>query len=301
MLSVGDWVRVKGAAQAKVEVGKIYEVIERICMLLAHNGLYYIKLEGGDKWFRAARFEPVVWGDQIAFDRYLPDWLPVDQVVTVGSTTGPAGDWSGVVFSPLSHSFQLPADHPYYTATAAGYKYWDSAWGVPADWRGGWILLRDGRELVSTGWPGYGVIGYKPAAPTIAERADAHPRLSPQAPIRDTPFASFCDLTERHRRMTEKFALNSIYGKFGNHGYAIDRLTERVVTLEQASVKAMEDSILSPDDLLKLTREVLDQYFDESGAPAARKQAAEGVYDDLIFGKIAKAAVLAGFRKGRAS
>lgn len=107
----------------------------------------------------------IQWGAAIDTKGKRPEWLSYDekhmQCTCHDSTVlnTPGTEWDRI------NGIRLPADHPYYTATNAGYTYWPGGDEAPADWDGGDVMVADGsvlhnrapRQLV---WDG-DIIGYK--------------------------------------------------------------------------------------------------------------------------------------------
>lgn len=97
----------------------------------------------------------IVWGAEIAIDGKRPDWLKDSDRIIVGwhdSGKSVEDGWTPMALDQsvcdrtwgLVKSLQLPADHDYYQATDAGYKYWPGGETAPDDWDMGKVLLRDG-------------------------------------------------------------------------------------------------------------------------------------------------------------
>jgi len=93
----------------------------------------------------------IVWGDSIPVKGVRPAWLR-DESIQWAVRTSPGyftettaasvrtfdrEDWAAIV------SIRLPADHPYYKATAEGFTYWPGGSEAPADWDGGEVLVKD--------------------------------------------------------------------------------------------------------------------------------------------------------------
>lgn len=89
------------------------------------------------------------WGDLIETNGERPDWLRDGEQI---ACLNRADDWVGprTALPGNDHiwqwlrAFKLPAGHPYYTATRAGFTYWPGGESAPDDWDGGDVLLRDG-------------------------------------------------------------------------------------------------------------------------------------------------------------
>lgn len=87
---------------------------------------------------------PDQWGDPIPVNGARPDWLgdePFEffQGAGFGWINGhPHLSWEVI------EQVRLPATHPYYLATAKGYKYWPGGDEAPGDWDGGEVLARNG-------------------------------------------------------------------------------------------------------------------------------------------------------------
>lgn len=150
------------------------------------------------------------FGAEIAVDGKRPDWLKDDdKIVVLWRNT--AGMWSqpdawnaaqidadatmGGEFSwPTISAIKLPADHPYYKATEAGYKYWPGGDKAPDDWDNSTVLLRSGSTCPAFQidyWKHAGnmleggdIIGYKarPMAPAVPPAVPPPPPLHPIAP-----------------------------------------------------------------------------------------------------------------------
>lgn len=121
------------------------------------------------------------WGREIRVDGVRPEWLTgpthawiktciwLDHTRDKMSDT-PAEEWAWMhdEGDPNIIAIRLPADHPYYTATDAGFEYWPGGDSAPSDWDGGDVLYRDGVTGRTTGkvyWRKrdrvYSIIGYK--------------------------------------------------------------------------------------------------------------------------------------------
>lgn len=133
------------------------------------------------------------FGAEIAVNGNRPDWLKDSDGAICTCHEGPIAlidnSTSWGMFGPTA--IKLPADHPYYRATEAGYKYWPGGDKAPDDWNGGTVLLRDGRMICYLGmsWSHFGgtvgngdIIGYQQSkGPAIRLEGSAPPYTPPAA------------------------------------------------------------------------------------------------------------------------
>lgn len=87
----------------------------------------------------------IKWGKDILITAGRPTWLKDGEQILnsyfppkYAWTVNSVESWIGV------GAIKLPADHPYYTATAAGFVYWPGGEDAPDDWDGGDVLRRCG-------------------------------------------------------------------------------------------------------------------------------------------------------------
>ena len=128
------------------------------------------------------------WGPEIPTNRQRPDWLHHDERPLIQN------DYYQLKGTDLSKdnrnwawrnipAIRLRADHPYYKATAAGFKYWPGGEGPPDD-MGDAILFANGGEFKpcwSADWRWShdaevsDIIGYKPKAEAVSDPTPTDP------------------------------------------------------------------------------------------------------------------------------
>jgi hypothetical protein len=125
------------------------------------------------------------YGNSIEVNGVRPDWLRDETIryaTTVENSSLGASDieprvhhnWTAGQWACVAR-IALPADHPYYTASAADFTYWPGGESAPDDWDGnaryGGVLLRDGRCGMVGYWywqphqPSADIIGYRKRRP----------------------------------------------------------------------------------------------------------------------------------------
>jgi hypothetical protein len=129
----------------------------------------------------------VAWGAEIQIDgkrRKRPDWLRKGDFVRwyrgdMGDHWWDANSPKGVDAFTLHwggfYTIRLPANHPYYAATAKGFTYWPGGDCAPADADGGEVLARGGNIFRTySDWrhgaamhPNCEIIGYRKAYATL--------------------------------------------------------------------------------------------------------------------------------------
>lgn len=132
------------------------------------------------------------FGAEIVVNGKRPDWLKDDRQTVFRISSRGHEDWIGTATTVAwgsTRAIKLPAYHPYYKATEAGYKYWPGGDKAPDNWNGGTVLLRDGRTICHGGmsWSHFGetagagngdIIGYQQSkGPAIRLEGSAPPSI----------------------------------------------------------------------------------------------------------------------------
>lgn len=124
------------------------------------------------------------FGDEIKADNggvKLP-WLKDDEMVMCnwgGHSSGGPYEVRHITGWMEDFCIRIPADHPYYLATAKGFRYWPGGDDAPGDWDGGEVLWADGtktrddRDFQHRG-DGYDIIGYRPRTEPVASEPVAY-------------------------------------------------------------------------------------------------------------------------------
>ena len=107
------------------------------------------------------------WGAPIpTLGRKKPDWLR-DEVFSYRTIGDKTDGWlfyaspGQPFYWPNIEAIRLASDHPFYFAAVRGFTYWPGGDAAPGDWDGGYVLLRDGYELLAINGERWTHIGHK--------------------------------------------------------------------------------------------------------------------------------------------
>lgn len=161
----------------------------------------------------------MTYGPAIECNGKRPEWLGGDEVIWLCHRS--EGGWHTKykvlaisAWHPIS-CFALPADHPYYRATAAGFKYWPGGEIAPDDWDGGMVLFRSGNMSDSSnsglGWnwdamkSAHSIIGYHPKPEATEGGAFQSEGTAPEAAWQPTPLPKLAALEGFEMRSAKDF------------------------------------------------------------------------------------------------
>ena len=242
------------------------------------------------------------FGAEIAVDGKRPDWLKDDRETVLRISSRGHEDWTGkavTVAWSSSKAIRLPADHPYYKATEAGYKYWPGGDKAPDDWNGGVVLLRDGSTCpadkiqwwkCTDGWLSAGdIIGYhrRPMAPIIPPAAGRY--LSPGEVDELVRAVQGGDITAA-QALIDPVVLRA-RELCNNRGFSFDGISEDI---RDVIIAALRESNRPPEEKLKaIVRNVVYTARVEGGhfAGWTTVDILSGKYDNTdLFKQMMKAA-----------